>query len=103
MWNVGPPAGAAVLTAQFQLDLEWMLLAGAFVGLVLLGAYVIVRFKRWQAAQQATTLPPRIEDYRALMEQGLLEPREFERIRDRFEKNPPLDSPPPSSPPANPP
>jgi len=108
MWNVGPPAVIATLTAQFQFNLEWMLLAGALVGLILLGGFVIVRFKRWQAEQESPTLPTRIEDYRALMEQGLLDPREFERIRDQLEKGQPdkkvkPDSPSAAPPPADPP
>jgi hypothetical protein len=86
------------LTAQFQFDPEWMLLAFVFVGLIFLGVFVIVRFKHWQAAQQPTTQATRIEDYRALMEQGLLDAREFERIRDGLEKKATPDSPRPSLP-----
>jgi hypothetical protein len=103
MWNVGPPAVIAALTLQIQFNLEWMLLAGALVGLILLGGLVIVRFKRWQAEQQAPPPPTRIEDYRALMEQGLLDPREFERIRDHLENKVRPDSPPAAPPPADPP
>jgi hypothetical protein len=102
MWNVVPPAVLAVLTIPFQVDLEWILLAIVLVGLVLLGALVIARFKHWQAAQQATTLAMRIEDYRALMEQGLLDPLEFERIREQLESKASPDTPSPPSPPADP-
>jgi hypothetical protein len=93
MWNVGPPAVVAALTAQFRFDLEWMLLALVLVGLVALGIFVIVRFKRWMAEQQSPTLPTRVEDYRALLEQGLLDPAEFECIRQELENNHPPDAP----------
>jgi hypothetical protein len=97
---VGLPAGLCTLTAQFQFDLEWLLLAIILVGLILLGAFVIVRFKRWQGAERSPPVPTRIEDYRALMEKGLLEAPEFERIRDQLEKK--SASPPPAVPPASP-
>ena len=96
MWNVGPPAfatmTAATLTAQLKFDLEWIILAVVLGGLVLLGGFVIVRYKRWHAEQQAAPPPMVIEDYRALMEQGVLDPREFERIREHLERNPPPPS-----------
>jgi hypothetical protein len=103
MWNVGPPAGpvilmARALPAQLQLDLEGIVLAIILVGLILLGVIVIVRFKRWQTAQRSPTVPARIEDYRALMEQGLLDPREFERIRQTLEGPGPMPPAPPLSP-----
>ena len=101
MRNVRPPSAFAALTARFRLDLEWILLAGLLAGLLLLGALVIVRFKRWQAAQQETALP-RVEDYQALMEQGLLDPLEFERIRERLNKKEAPDPPRPPSPPIDP-
>jgi hypothetical protein len=96
MGHVGPPVLIAHLTAQFRLDLEWIILATVLVGLVLLGIIVIVRYKRWQAAEQTPAPPTRLEEYQALMEQGLLDPQEFERIRDSLQKN----SEPPTSPPA---
>jgi hypothetical protein len=95
MWKDGSPGLGAALTAQIQLNLEWMLLAGSFVGLVLLGLFVIACVKRWHRAQQAPTPPTRLEDFRALMEQGLLDPLEFERIRERFENRPPPRGPSP--------
>ena len=102
MRNVGRPGVFATLTAQFRFDREWILLTGLLVGLLLIGALVIVRFKRWQAAQQQTTPAPRIEDYHALMEQGLLDPLEFERIRDYMKKKDGPASPPNPSPPVDP-
>ena len=98
MWNVGPPGVFASLTAHFRFDLEWMLLAFVLVGLILLGIGVVIGFKRWQAGQQESTLGTRIEDYRALLEKGLLDPQEFERLRDRLEKEARADSVPPTSP-----
>ncbi len=74
----------AVLTARFQFDLEWILLVTGLAGLILLGTLVIVRFKRWHAEHAAA--PTRLDDYRALMERGLIEPSEFERIANLLEQ-----------------
>ena len=57
MGTSAPPAVLATLTAQFRLDLEWILLVSVLVGLILLGVFVIVRFKRWQAEQQTPGSP----------------------------------------------
>jgi hypothetical protein len=94
MGHVSPPVLVAPLTAQFRLDLEWILLVSVLVGLILLGIFVIVRYKRWQAAQQTPASPTRLEDFRALMEQGLLDPQEFERLREFLQKNPETPVPP---------
>jgi hypothetical protein len=104
MNQVGPSSlfatlTARVLTAQMRLHLELAVLTLLLVGLLVLGITVIVAFKRWQAAQGQTPLAPRLEDYRALMEQGVLDPLEFERIRAHMEKkNPPGSTMPPSPP-----
>ena len=103
METIRPPAVLPALTAQFQFDLELLLLVLALAGLVLGGGYVIARFKRGLAEQQQAAQPMRIEDYRALLEQGVLQPHEFERIRARLEnKTPPTPAPPAASPPTDP-
>ena len=51
-----------------------------------LGGLVIAFFKHWQAEQQAPAVPTRVEDYRVLMEKGLLDSTEFERIRAHLGK-----------------
>lgn len=83
------------MTAQFRFDVEWMLPTLLMVGAVGLGVIIIVWAKRWLTAQQATPAETTVEDYRVLLEQGLLDPQEFERIRDRLEARP---APPPSAP-----
>jgi hypothetical protein len=95
MW-IGPPP-FATLTARFQFDLDWILLGLGLLALILLGALVIVKFKRWQAEQKDTVASPRIEDYRVLMDDGVLDPVEFERIREHLEKKVNPDSSPPSA------
>jgi len=103
MWFVSPPADPPVLTpqaltAQVNIDWELVALAIALLGLNLGGWCVIVRIKRWQTDEQPT-LPTRLEDYRALMEKGILDAQEFDRIRERLEKStPPPDSTAPSGP-----
>jgi hypothetical protein len=100
MWTRRPSVVSAALTEKIRLDYEWLLLAVALIGLILLGLYVVVRLRRRLAEQKQPTLPMRIEDYRALLERGLLEPQEFERIRDKLEQK--TASPPaPASAPAS--
>lgn len=93
MWTIRRPVVLPAATAQFQFDFEWLLLALALMGVVLLGLYVVARFKRKLAQEQAAQ-PLRVEDYRALMEQGLLQPQEFERIREHLERRTPPPTPP---------
>jgi len=83
-----------MVTAEVRFNLELVLWALLLVGLIFLGFFIIWWFKRWQAAEQAPLPPMGIEDYRILMEQGLLEPREFERIRERMELKEKSASPP---------
>jgi hypothetical protein len=100
MWNDGLPAVPATLTARIQIDLESVLLVMVLVGLVALGITVIARTKRGLAEEEPRTFAGNVEDYRVLMEQGILDAAEFERIRDRLEKKAP--EPPPSPAPADP-
>lgn len=76
----------ANLTAQFRLDLEWVILAGILLGLVFLGGFIVARYKRWLVEQKTPPASMAIDDYRALLDQGLLDPEEFERIRRRLEE-----------------
>jgi hypothetical protein len=70
--------------APFTLDWELVLLALALVGLLAAGLVLVVRVRRWRSL--AEVVPTRIEHYRALLEQGILAPEEFERIRDYLDR-----------------
>lgn len=102
MNNVGPPSALPPLTAQVRLDFELVVLTGLLVGLLVLGIAAIVYFKRRQADERQTPAAPRLEDYRALLEQGVLEPPEFERIREHLQKKDTPGSPTPKAPLADP-
>lgn len=102
MTNVGPPRAFSPLWAQVRLDFELVILTGLLVGLLVLGCAAIVYFKRWQADERQTPAAPRLEDYRALLEQGVLDAAEFERIREHMQKKDPPGSPKPKAPPADP-
>ncbi len=107
MHEVGPPSAvaplmASLMAALLRLDLELVILTGLLVGVLVLGVSVIVWFKRWQEAQRQTPASPTLEDYRALVEQGYLDPIEFDRIREHMEKTDTPSSCEPPSPPANP-
>lgn len=84
MESTRPPV-SPIVTAQVQLDPELILLALVFVGLVVIGTVVIIRVRRWSVA---TDRPPPmcIDDYQRLMDEGLLAPQEFDRIRVMLEK-----------------
>ena len=100
MNNVGPPSAALpLMAALLRLDLELVFLTGLLVGVLVLGVAVIAWFKRWQEGQRQMPAAPTLEDYRALVEQGILDSLEFERIRERLEKTDQPESP---APPANP-
>lgn len=105
MRKVGPPDVLASVTAQFKFDLESIGLVLVFSGLVVVGVLIVTWYRRSVVRPEPTSTLG-VEDYRALMEQGLLEPAEFERIRARLEYrgHPEVPSPPPSSDPrgANP-
>jgi hypothetical protein len=89
MWSAGSPALLALLTATTQVGREVVLLVSVLAGLILVGVLVVMWFKRWQAAEQKSAPTMRVEDYRALMEQGLLDPQEFDRIRNYLENKVP--------------
>lgn len=101
MTSARPPASAiAILTAEFTVDLELVILTLFLVCVVVVGSIVVIRVKRWRTASD-DELVPRIEHYRALLEQGMLAPEEFERIRTQLEARP--QAPPSETPPSGPP
>ncbi|MBI3410964.1 MAG: hypothetical protein HY040_21730 [Planctomycetes bacterium] len=81
------PPPTAILTAEFTFDLELVLLTLFLVSLVVVGIVVVIRVKRWRT-ESDEELVPRIDHYRALLEQGILAPEEFERIRKHLEARP---------------
>jgi hypothetical protein len=81
-----------------NLDLVWAALG--LVAAVLAGVMVILWMQRWQKRTADPGEPEaELENYRALLERGLLSAEEFEKIRTRLEGKRPQA--PPQDPPAN--
>jgi hypothetical protein len=84
MWSARPPA--PVLIAEFQWDVELIALAAVLAGLIGAGALAVYRVKRWwNESEGPATVEDQIEHYEALVEEGELDPQEFDRIRARLE------------------
>src|SRR5438445_633786 len=98
---MGPDVRIAVLVpAQVVFDLELALLLGGLGLLIAVGLIAVIELRRrmTQDEEDPETLQS-LEHYEALRDQGLLDPDEFERIRDLLERR---DAGPPPTPPAAP-
>ena len=88
--------------------LEFCLPAGVLVGILALGFYVFLMIKRWrQESIEASTLSPQdqLDHFQKMVEEGLLDPEEFARIKAEMDKrasaihaDPDEPSPPPDQP-----
>lgn len=82
-----PGADAHILLwANGVLDLELALLGAGLLVLLFIGFWFVIRVRRWQKEDETERVTPQqqIETYRALMEEGLLDPQEFEKLRQRL-------------------
>lgn len=79
------PPGLTVW-AESTFDLELVLLGASLLVLVFLGFWMVLRVRRWKNEVEAKRLTPQqqLEHYRTLLEEGLLEPQEFEELRQRL-------------------
>ena len=101
MWQAGPATFTLGLMAQAKVDPELIGLIILLVGLTVLGIVIVLKVRRWREEEQGSLAPQaQIEDYRALVERGDLDPRDFERIKALLENQ--ADGPPPSPSPPNP-
>jgi len=65
----------------------WIAIA-ALAALVALGSWAIYRVKRWREELAANTVdqtPDTLAHYQQMMDDGLLDPEEFDRIKARLE------------------
>jgi hypothetical protein len=75
-----------VLIAEFQWDFELIALAAVLAGMVAAGALAVYRVKRWRnESEEPATVEDQIEHYQSLVDEGELDPEEFDRIRARLE------------------
>ena|ERR1019366_5083585 len=110
MWMVHSFRADGILLGQIgRLEWELALPVGAMLGVVALGAWAIYRVKCWreELAQEEPLAPQELLDhYQQMVDDGLLDPQEFARIKARLElprnaaPSNELDaSPPPNQPP----
>jgi hypothetical protein len=87
------PAGFALWAQTF--DWELVLLGVALLAVLFIGFWVVLRVRQWQKDEEAARLTPQqqLDGYRALLDQGLLEAQEFEKLKARLETKPPASEP----------
>ena len=103
-----PPAVAPGVVAQVVLQLEFLVWSAVVVGLIGLGVFAIYKARHWYLGPEAEPeeADDPLEHYRQLMDDGQLDPQEFERIRAQLQT--PTEAPeqppnPPDRPPPDPP
>lgn len=105
LWNVAP---LIAITKEEHL----LVVTGALVGTLLLGALVISRVDRWRKRQMADDDTPAIElgSFRSMYERGELSKEEYDRVLQRIAtragakaKDAPKPVPPTTEPPTEPP
>ena len=91
MWTFHTCKADAILFSQFGLFFRWDLCLpiGLLIGAVVLGIWAIARIRRWRAELEQEELEPTeeltLEHYQKMVEDGLLDPQEFARIKARME------------------
>jgi len=99
MWQARP-SPAMVLAAWLEPRVVGLILACAgLIGAIAVGVVVFVWMERkWRGAAETKAAPAQDESfYRALVEAGLLQEEEFERIRKGLEQKPAAAPPAPLS------
>lgn len=86
MWIDLWAASASSLSGQRKLDWELVGLGGLLLVLIALGGWMVGRFRNWREEDKEENLSreEQVEQYRRMLEQGLLEPEEFERLHRRL-------------------
>jgi hypothetical protein len=85
MHHPGPDV-PILLGAKGVLDWELVLIGAGLLVLIFVGFWFVLRIRRWQKEEEADRVTPQqqLDNYRAMMEEGLLEPGEFEKLRKRL-------------------
>jgi hypothetical protein len=90
MWMVQPFLAGNVLIGQVgRYEREVCLPVGVLVGVVALGIGAVVWVRRWkQEYTEQTSLAPedQLDHYEQMVEEGLLQPDEFARIKEGLNK-----------------
>jgi hypothetical protein len=94
MWMIGSSGAGLVLVGQVGRFLRWdfCLSVGGLIGVIGLGVWAWLWVKRWrtEVAEEASRSPAQqLEHYQKMMDDGLLDPEEFARVKARLEGAPP--------------
>lgn len=96
--------GVFLFCQSFRWDWNAAFAIGGLLGVLFLGAWAIWQVKRWrevEALPLPTTNAEQLEHYRNMVDQGLLDPAEFEQIRERLSNQNQGETSPPAQPPAS--
>ncbi len=89
---------------SFRWDWNVAIAIGGLLGVLFLGSWAIWQVKSWrevEAQAPPLTIPHQLEHYRNMVDQGLLDPTEFEQIRERLGNQNHGEISPPAQPPAS--
>jgi len=91
------PALAGLVFAHLAKPLEVIGVVAAFAAAIGAGVSVFVWARNWRRrlAEETTTEEP-IETYQHMLDEGLLDPQEFDRIQARLQRPPDVPTEPPS-------
>lgn len=86
MWFAGHAVSSTFLIGQRKLDWELVGLGGLLLALLAAGAWTVTWVRNWRKDDDQSTVSPegQVEQYRLMLEEGLLEPEEFDRLRRRL-------------------
>ena len=90
MWTVHTfPKGSLIFSQIGRLEWQLFLPIGATLGVIGLGVWAFLRAKKWreELAQEDLLAPQeQLDHYQQLVDDGLLDPQEFARIKEQLEK-----------------
>jgi hypothetical protein len=91
MWKVHDSQASAILFGQAEpKEMEFCLPAGVLVGVLGLGIWAILKVKRWREediASEAGAAEQQLEAYQKLVDDGLLDPEELNRIKTQLQSH----------------
>lgn len=90
MWTVHNSAAGSFLFGQVgRLEWDLFLPVGALIGVVALGIWAIVKVKKWREEDAEVVGPTPLEHldhYQKMVDEGMLDPQELDRIKAQLEK-----------------
>lgn len=86
MASVAAPTLPATCLAQWRVDPELLILSVFLFALIVAGAMVVARARRWRSEDLCPRTPEeQLRSYEAMVERGELAPEEFAKIKAQLE------------------